>query len=202
MSETATKPAKRGRPRCFQKDKALERALGVFLEHGYEGCSIDNLTDALGINRPSLYAAFGNKERLFITVLEKYHRNYIDYFQSLVAEGLPPKETARKWLAFFIENFESQKQPLGCLVVNSTLLASDSYPEVSKELKSLHNQNEKLLKDYFQSEIEKGRLTGDAASLSQYFNAVVQGMAVLHRTQGNRAALANIASSAMNAWPE
>ena len=194
---------KRGRPRCFEKDEALNAALGVFLEHGYEGSSLDDLTNALGINRPSLYSAFGNKEELFVAVLRKYHGNYCAYFASLLDKGLAPKETINEWLSWFLENSRTQKdEKLGCLIVNSTLLASANHPKIAEELKAFHDLNEKLLRDYFQSEIEKGRLSGDAAALSQYFNAVVQGMAVLHRSQRDYSALENIASNAMNALPE
>ena len=189
---------KRGRPRCFEKDEALDAALGVFLEHGYEGSSLDDLTNALGINRPSLYSAFGNKEELFLTVLKRYHGRYYAYFTSLLEKGLAPKETISEWLSWFLENSRTQKEEqLGCLIVNSTLLAGENHPKIAEELKAFHDLNEKLLSDYFGSEIEKGRLSGDAAGLSQYYNAVVQGMAVLHRSQRDYSALENIASNAM-----
>ena len=194
---------KRGRPRCFEKDEALDAALGVFLEHGYEGSSLDDLTKALGINRPSLYSAFGNKEELFVTVLRRYHAKYCAYFSSLLDKGLAPKETISEWLSWFLENSRTQKEEqLGCLIVNSTLLAGESHPRIAEELKAFHDLNEKLLKDYFQNEKKKGRFSGDAVATSQFYNAIVQGMAVLHRSQHDYGALENIASNAMNAWPE
>lgn len=199
MSETGKK---RGRPRCFEKDEALDAALEVFLEHGYEGSSLDDLTDAIGINRPSLYSAFGNKEKLFVTVLQKYHRIYREYFESLLAEDLRPKETITEWLSWILKNQRNQDGASGCLIVNSTLLAGESYPAIAQELKSFHDLNEKLLNDYFAREKKKGRFSGDPLATSQFYNAIVQGMAVLRRSQGDFKALENIASNAMNAWPE
>ena len=199
MQETEKK---RGRPRCFDKDEALDAALGVFHAQGYEGASIDDLTAALGINRPSLYSAFGNKEDLYIAVLQKYHGNYRDFFESLIAEKLPPKETIKKWLSFFLENSKAQKDPLGCLIVNSTLLAGTSYPRISQELKKLHDLNAALLEDYLAAEKKNGRFSGDPAATSQFYNALVQGMAVLYRSQRDYDALENIASNALMAWPD
>src|SRR5687768_2471443 len=70
---TLRRPSRRpGRPRAFDEQAALEAALGVFWRKGYEGASLSDLTEAMGINRPSLYAAFGNKEALFRRVLERY----------------------------------------------------------------------------------------------------------------------------------
>ncbi len=190
----------RGRPRCFEKDEALDAALGVFLKQGYEGCSVDDLTNALGINRPSLYSAFGNKEDLFIAVMRKYHAVYREHMEALLSKGLPPKETIEEWLSWFLENYRKQDGKMGCLIVNSTLLAGEKYPRIADELKKFHDLNEKLLRDYFKVEIRKGNLSGDPSAMSQYFNAVVQGMAVLHRSQRKYKALENVATSALKNW--
>ena len=188
---------KRGRPRCFEENLALEAALGVFLSRGYEGTSLDDLTKALGINRPSLYRAFGNKEKLFLTVLEKYHQKYRHYFNQLIKKNKPPKETLREWLSWFLQNYRSQENRWGCLIVNSTMLSNDNYPFISKELKGFHDLNEKLLSDYLKKEKKKGNFGGDPVATSQFFNAVVQGMAVLHRSQGKKKALENIVENAL-----
>ena len=172
------------------------------MKKGYKGSSIDDLTEALGINRPSLYAAFGNKQKLFVTVLTRYHARYRDYFESLMARGLSPKETVNEWLSWFLDFYRTQEESMGCLIVNSTMLVNDEYPEISAELKAFHDLNEKLLSEYLLSEKEAGRFSGDPAASSQFYNAVVQGMAVLHRSGRDFSVLENVASNAMNAWPE
>lgn len=192
---------RKGRPRSFCKEEALSSALGVFLKKGYDAASIDDLTCALGINRPSLYSAFGNKEELFAKVLEAYHERYRLKFAELTAEGLPPRETVEKWFSGFLGNYRSQDEPLGCLIVNSTLLAGEEHPEISAKLKSFHDLNEKLMADYLRKEKRAGRFKGDPKAVSQFLNAVVQGMAVLHRTQGDPKVLKNIVRSAMEAFP-
>ncbi len=199
MTETQKK---RGRPKCFKEDDALEAALRVFLKRGFEGSSLDDLTKELGINRPSLYSTFGNKEDLFITALRKYHKKYQTHFAALLEKDLPPKEMIREWLFGFINNYQTQEIPVGCLIVNSTILASENHPRIAEEIKSFHELNEKLLTDYFESEKQKGRFSGNAAKTSQFYNAIVQGMAVLHRNQCNQSVLENIASTAMDAYPE
>src|SRR2546430_15073461 len=89
-SETAA--AQRGRPRAFDPDAALERAMHVFWAKGYEGASLSDLTRAMRVNRPSLYAAFGNKEQLFRKVLDRYRDGPLAYFGKTRAE--PSARTA------------------------------------------------------------------------------------------------------------
>jgi len=201
MKKMKTETAKRGRPRAFSEDEALDAALEVFLAKGFEGCSVDDLSCALGINKPSLYSAFGNKEDLFVSVLRKYHGRYRERFGELVGKGLPPKKTVAEWFSWFLDNYRSQHEPLGCLIVNSTLLAGENYPRIAEELKKFHDLNEKLMSDYLQKEKKAGRFPGDPAVTSQFLNAVVQGMAVLHRSQHDIGALRNIAKKAMDAIP-
>ena len=86
-SETAA--AQRGRPRAFDPDAALERAMHVFWAKGYEGASLSDLTRAMRINRPSLYAAFGNKEQLFRKVLDRYVDGPLAYFGKAFEEWHP-----------------------------------------------------------------------------------------------------------------
>jgi len=186
-----------GRPRAFEKDSALESAGDVFLKQGFEGCSMDDLTAALGINKPSLYAAFGNKQELFVKVLKKYHSRYCTYFSALTDKNLSPRETITEWFEFFLSNYHSQKSPVGCLIVNSTMLANDDYPEIAAEIKAFHDLNEKLMTDYLSARKEAGEFEGDPVATSQYLNAVAQGMAVLYRTQRKPEALENVVANAL-----
>ena len=192
----------RGRPRCFEKDVALDAALCVFLERGYEGSSLDDLTNELGINRPSLYSAFGNKEELFITALKRYHQKYQTHFAELVEKNLQPKEMIKEWLSWFLQNYKTQENQVGCLIVNSTILSSEEQPNIAEVIQNFHKLNEKLMTDYFEVECEKGRFSGDATKISQFYNAVVQGMAVLQRNNCDYSVLENIVETALNAFPE
>ncbi len=193
-----------GRPRSFDKNEALDCAIEVFFEKGFEGTSLDDLTKRLSINRPSLYSAFENKERLFLVALDRYHEVYLHFFSDLIAKELPAKETIKIWLAWFIENYQSQEVPFGCLIVNSTTLCKSEYPAITNHLTKFHDLNEQLLADYFKTAIKRGELKKgtDSQALSQFYNAIVQGMAVLRRGQGKMKAVKNIAAEAMKNFPE
>src|SRR5215470_3064206 len=109
-----------GRPREFDVDQALERALQVFWRKGYEGASLPDLTEAMGINRPSLYAAFGNKEGLFRAVVERY----VEGAASCVRQALEQstaRAVAEALLAATIDVVTDSKNPRGCLLVQGAL---------------------------------------------------------------------------------
>lgn len=190
---------KRGRPRKFCEQEALQATIGVFLNKGYEATSLDDLTEELGINKPSLYSAFGNKEELFIKAIQFYHSQYVTYLQELLSQNLPPRETLRIWLDWFLKNFSEQDQNQGCLIANSTTLCSPESGALAEEIQKLHNINEKLLNFYFEKCQEEGSLSPNfnALALSQFFNTVVQGMAVLRRAHGDLKALKNVADTAL-----
>src|SRR6266576_6468225 len=117
-SETAS--IQRGRPRAFDPDAALERAMHVFWAKGYEGASLSDLTRAMRINRPSLYAAFGNKEELFRKVLDRYMDGPLAYF----AKGLaaPKARDVVEQIFFGAARMAGDPRiPAGCLMVQGAL---------------------------------------------------------------------------------
>src|SRR5688500_17890997 len=104
----------RGRPRAFDADKALDRALKVFWKKGYEGASLPDLTKAMGINRPSLYAAFGNKEALFRKALARYAAGPAAYVCRAM-EARTARAVFEQLLAGAIEMQADRRNPRGCL---------------------------------------------------------------------------------------
>src|SRR5215471_7179983 len=109
-----------GRPREFDTDKALDRALEVFWRKGYEGTSLPDLTEAMGINRPSLYAAFGNKEQLFRRVIDRYVEGPASYFRESLAEPTA-RGAAERLLTRSIDLVTDPQGPGGCLLVQGAL---------------------------------------------------------------------------------
>src|SRR6266481_5755440 len=105
-----------GRPRAFDVDQALEAALKVFWAKGYEGASLPDLTRAMGINRPSLYAAFGNKQSLFKKALQRYINGHASYVQDALNQPTA-RSVAEKLLQGAVRNLTNPNNPRGCLAV-------------------------------------------------------------------------------------
>src|SRR3954467_15810159 len=110
----------RGRPREFDVDHALTAALRVFWSKGYEGASMTDLTDAMGITRPSLYAAFGNKEALFRKALDLYEREKLEYTRAALQQPTA-RAVAEHIMRGALEAQTGNSEPHGCLGVISSM---------------------------------------------------------------------------------
>src|SRR5262245_44794102 len=119
------KAVPRGRPREFDTDKALDAALAVFWSKGYEGAALPDLTDAMGINRPSLYAAFGNKEELFRRVVDRYIAGPAAYVRQTLKEPTA-RAAVERLLTQAIDVVTNPKTPRGCLLVSGALVCGDA----------------------------------------------------------------------------
>ena len=152
---TAAKPS--GRPRSFDLDQALDQAMQVFWQKGYEGASLPDLTEAMGINRPSLYAAFGNKEGLFRQVLDRYATRMTGMQAAL---ALPKaRQVAEKYLYSVIEALTTSGSR-GCLMVQGALVCSDAATTIKAELTTRRSANEKALRERLERAQGRGRSAG------------------------------------------
>ncbi|MGE5261655.1 MAG: TetR/AcrR family transcriptional regulator [Actinomycetota bacterium] len=198
----AGKPAIVGRPRGFDMDEALDRALDVFWRNGYEGASVSDLTLAMGINPPSLYAAFGNKEQLFRKALDRYMQQHEEFFREALAQ---PK--ARDGLAALFsktaEALTSKTSPRGCLLVQGVAGAGDHAQCIRDQLSAGRAVNEKLIRDRLKRAKAEGELakSADPAALARFVSTVMQGMAVQAAGGASRKDLEAVAATAMAAWP-
>jgi AcrR family transcriptional regulator len=145
-----------GRPREFDTDEALDRALEVFWRRGYEGTTIPGLTEAMGINRPSLYAAFGNKESLFRRALDRYAEGPAAYVREALDEPTA-RAVAERLLGGAVELLTDPRNPRGCLVVQGALACGESAEPVRRELLSRRLAREAAIRDRF----ERARADGD-----------------------------------------
>lgn len=191
-----------GRPREFDIDEALHAALKVFWQRGYEGASISELTEAMGVGRPSLYAAFGNKEALFRKALDLYDREQM----SVVAKALEEptaRRVAERHLAESCNVLTAEDGPCGCLAINSVLACGDSAQAIRKEILSRQADYEAKLGARFEAAKRSGDLPADAdaRALAQYLATVTQGMAVRAEAGATREELRRIADAALKAWP-
>jgi len=190
-----------GRPRAFQAEKALEAALRVFWQHGYEGTSLSELTAAMGINRPSLYAAFGNKEALFRQVVDRYADASSAMFRAAGSEPTAERVVARL-LRDLAENLGDPKRPRGCLLVQSALACGKSNDRVRRALVARREANVALLRKRFEQARAEGDLpaTVEAGDLARYLSAVTAGLAVQAANGAGRGELRRVAELASLSW--
>src|SRR5437870_8730296 len=156
QSETSTQL---GRPRAFDPDVALERAMHVFWAKGYEGASLSDLTRAMRINRPSLYAAFGNKEQLFGKVLDRYMNGPLAYFQKALA-ARKARDVVEEIFLGTARMAGDPKIPAGCLMVQGALACGDA--SVRKEVAARRTAAELALRRRLQRAKREGDLPKNA----------------------------------------
>jgi AcrR family transcriptional regulator len=192
----------KGRPREFDLDQALDRALEVFWRRGYEGTSLPDLTEAMAINRPSLYAAFGNKEALFRRALDRY----VEGPAAPLGEALE-EPTARaaveRFLLASIDLVTDAKNPGGCLTVQGALACGEASDSIRRELASRRRNLQEMLRRRFERAIAEGDLAADSdpADLARFVATVGQGMAVQGAGGATREELRRVVEMAMRAWP-
>lgn len=197
----AKKRHKAGRPRSFDTEKALDRALEVFRAKGYEGASLSDLTRAMGINRPSLYAAFGDKEALFRKVLKRY-RNWADSFFGKALTAPTAREVA-EGLLYAAADMQTTGAVRGCLITQGALVCGDEATPVRRELAVLRRANEAAIRGRLQRAKKQGDLPADSSpvDLARYLTTVMQGMSVLANGGASRAELRRVADTALLAFP-
>jgi AcrR family transcriptional regulator len=191
-----------GRPREFCTQDALAAALKVFWRKGYEAASLTDLTEAMGITRPSLYCAFGNKEELFKKALDLYERENLSFIDLALA-----KPTAYETVEFLLlkgADAHSDPDTPGCMGVNSVLtcggIASES---VRQELQNRRLGMETKLRERFDRAKAQGdiRADVDTASLTSYVLALAQGMALQASMGMGLAEMRKVVAMALQAWP-
>ena len=193
----------RGRPRAFDPDAALERAMHVFWAKGYEGASLSNLTRAMRINRPSLYAAFGNKEQLFRKVLDRYVDGPLAYFGKALA-ATTARDVIEQIFFGAARMASDPRLPAGCLMVQGALACGDAAGSVRKEVAGRRGASEVVLRRRLQRAKREGDLPQDAdpAELARYVMTVLQGMAVQGADGATPDQLRRVAQVALRAWPK
>jgi AcrR family transcriptional regulator len=192
----------RGRPRIFDMDEALDKALEIFWKRGYEGASIAELTETLGITKPSLYTAFGNKEELFKKALSRYAAGPVAFVSKIVNEPTGRK-VAESFLFQSAEFLTDTSHPKGCMIVQGALSSGESTDIVKNILINYRGSYENLLAVRFQ----KAKVDGDLSIesnpkvLAKYLATLHQGMSVQATSGATKQELINVAKLAMNVWP-
>jgi AcrR family transcriptional regulator len=184
-------------------DRALDRALDVFWRKGYEGTSLSDLTTAMGINRPSLYAAFGEKENLFRLVLDRYFSGPAAFYHEAL-KAKTARAAVERLLHAAAESQTTPSQPRGCLVVQGALACGEDSEPIRQELIRRRRRGEIFLWRRLQRAQEEGELDKkiNVKNLARFYTAVLQGMAVQASGGASRRELEGLIDNAMRAWPE
>jgi AcrR family transcriptional regulator len=195
--------AERGRPRNFDRDQALTRAMEVFWTKGFEGASLTDLTSAMGIASPSLYAAFGSKEALFREAVDLYIASDGLEIWAAVQNAETAYGAIEGFLMATARVFTRSDKPSGCLVVLSALHASEANEAVREVLVAKRKQNIQELAERLSRDVASGEIapTVDLEAVARFYITVQQGMSIQARDGADQKALESIARSALAAWP-
>jgi AcrR family transcriptional regulator len=200
--ETLACPATKGRPREFCLDEALAAALRVFWSKGYDGASMADLTEAMGITKPSLYAAFGNKEALFRKTLDLYGREKMAYVGQALAKPTA-RQVAEHMLRGSVENQTSSCEPRGCLGVISSVACGAEAESIRADV----HERSKIAKAALVERMERAKAEGDLPdhvdieALTGFLYALMQGLAVQAGAGATRADLDRLVDTSMLMWP-
>lgn len=200
--ETALACVPKGRPREFDVDEALTAALRVFWRRGYEGASMAELTAEMGIAKPSLYAAFGNKEELFKKALDLYEREKMAYMAEALKEPTS-RAMAERLLVGALEMQTSSCDPKGCLGVISSVACGSEASSIRECVIERQQSSRRLLIARLEAFRASGDLPADIdpEALARYMVAVLQGLAVQAGAGASREELQSLVDMAMRTWP-
>ncbi|WP_265518895.1 TetR/AcrR family transcriptional regulator [Nitratireductor luteus] len=192
----------RGRPRAFDRNEALHRAMRLFWTRGYDGTSVSDLAEAMGINKPSLYAAFQCKEKLFYDAVALYEREEGGKFLEALQAGPTAREAVGEALRVNARLFADPQKPGGCMIVVSALATDPDHDAVRCFLSGNRSEAEAA----YRKRIERGVAEGDvpaqadAARAAAFYAAIQAGMSVHARDGAGERSLLEIVDGAMAAW--
>jgi AcrR family transcriptional regulator len=193
----------RGRPSNFDHEEALDKALRVFWARGYEGASMTELTEALGINKPSIYAAFGNKEELFRKALARYMAGPVAFVGESMKEPTA-RQAVEKLLTQAADFFSDKTTPNGCMIVQGALTCGQSANAIQQELITYRNHFETALLNRFDLAKKQADLPQNVNTkhLAKYIATIHQGMSVQATSGATRIELQGIVDMALKNWTE
>lgn len=202
VAESECKTPLRGRPREFCVEEALASALRVFCSKGYEGTSLNDLTDAMGVARPSLYAAFGNKEALFRKVLDLYQREKLKYVEQALAQP-SARLVAQKLFQGAVDSCCNPDEPRGCLGVITAASCGDEAQAIRQEVLNRGS----LIRDALIRRLDRANAEGDLPAhvdprgAADLLIALLQGLSIQARGGASRHQLERLTATGMALWP-
>jgi AcrR family transcriptional regulator len=193
----------KGRPREFDADEALDKAMMIFWQRGFEGTSLTDLTEAMGISRPSLYAAFGNKEELFRRALERYAETGPAAEHRAALAAPTARAVVERLLRYSARSLTDPCHPAGCMAVRGAFSCGEAEQSIKEELSAIRCTGESALTERFERAKAEGDLpaVSNPAALARYVTALLQGMSVQASGGATREQLLDVAEMALASWP-
>ena len=194
--------SERGRPRRFDRDAALKAAMETFWRLGYEGASLSELTQAMGINSPSLYAAFGSKEELFRAAVELYVGTVGEESRHAFEEAPTARAGIEDWLRLNVRSFTRPDRPTSCLVVLGDRNTLTEHHAVREYLSAQRVASEAAIEQRLKRGIVEGDLPAgtDTRSIAAFYTTVLHGLRLHSRDGASAEAMDRIVDCAMAAW--
>ncbi len=196
----------RGRPREFDPDSALDYVLPVFWRDGYDGASVQVLADAAGVSKPSLYAAYGNKEALYLAALQRYAQLHTADRVATLNTAADGREAIRAYLRASVEAYTDPSHPSGCLIVmGTTACESAALPDsvraaLCATMRAAVEQIEhRLIRAQADGQLS---MSSDTGAMAAYFSTVLAGLSVQAKAGARREKLLAVVDEAMRIWPE
>jgi AcrR family transcriptional regulator len=194
--------AERGRPRSFDRDEALHRAMMLFWEKGFQATSMSELTAAMGINAPSLYAAFGSKDALYREAMALYEEGDGVELGRQIAEAPSARAAIEAYLMRSAALFTRSGKPAGCMVVLSVIHGAGTSPQTCTALRDARAEAQAIIEARLRRAVETGELpaTCGPTGIASFYVTVQQGMSIRARDGATLPELGAIAQAAMAAW--
>jgi AcrR family transcriptional regulator len=192
---------RRGRPREYDPDVALQRAQDAFWDSGFSGTSLDDLSDSTGMNRPSLYAAFGDKQALYLKTLEEYREHRRQLIEEVFSPGRPVRETMRAFTRGMVDLFLAGEQGArGCYLIGTAATEAVENPEVREILEGSMRDLDQGLREVFARAQKAGELgpEADPAALAVVAASMVHTLALRARSGQPRATLLRVADATLD----
>jgi AcrR family transcriptional regulator len=186
------------RPRSFDPDEALDLARDVFWQKGFQGTSLDDITAATGLAKPSLYAAFGDKNALFLKVLDRYHRRIVANAERTLNEGASAREAIERWLTGFVPFCSGAKGIRGCLSVNTAADGVSDQKQVRNRVERFNRELEKLLSNRLRADRAQFSTAFDPDAAAHAIMAIYFGLMVMAKDAPTAARVRATLNQAMN----
>lgn len=203
MNKAVPPSRPRGRPRAFDRDDALDRAMHLFWRRGYEATSVSDLTETMGITPPSLYAAFGDKKRLFLEAVDRYQSGPGSFAQAALCDEPTAERAMRRLLMETIDSFFEKNNPRGCMVVLAATNCTTDSSDILDELAGRRRMAERLVRDRIAAGRAAGEIPPDADvdTLAGTIVTTLYGLSIRARDGASRASLRKVVEQVMSMWP-